>query len=801
MPTKFSRSVSLTSELTTLIDSRIAMGDYRSASEVVRAGLRALAKEERRSSMGSGPSSSDRSFLEGGGEVGALMRARDWSLTPLGDPSGWPQPLRTLVSVMLGSQQPMFVAWGPARTMLYNDGYAALCGKRHPAALGQTFSEVWFDLLDQVGPILDRAYMGQSTQMDDIQFTMLRNGYPEEAHFSFSYTPVRDEAGQVAGMFCACNEITEEVRARATLKAESERLREMFQQAPGFMALLRGPEHVFEFVNDAFLQLVGHRRDLVGKAVREALPEVEGQGFFELLDGVYTTGEPFIGRAMQIALQRTSDRLAGGHFVHFVYQPITDCAGKVTGILVEGYDVTEQVRAEAALRASEERNRQILNSATDYAIIATDLGGRITRWNEGARRVLGWTEEEIVGQPVHCFFTPEDVQSGRPETEMRLAREDGVANDERWHQRKSGERFWAVGELTPLRDDACKIVGFVKVLRDRTEQRQAEDTLRRYGALVESMTEGVSLSDEDGVIIYTNPAEDRMFGYEPGELIGQHVTVQNAYEASENVRRVEDVIAQLKVRGSWEGDWRNRRKDGTTFITASRITTVEINCRPHWLCVQRDITQAKRVEEQQKLLINELNHRVKNTLATVQSIAAQTFRDVDEESRPKLKAFEERLFALARAHDVLTRENWEGAELREIIAEVLEPYRRLAGERFEIRGPHLRLSPSMAVALAMAFHELATNASKYGALSLPKGRVSIHWTLTPGDLPSLTLEWRESHGPSVLPPTRRGFGTRLIERSLALDLRGTVRLTYDPSGVICRVEAPLKEHGSEGNKP
>jgi two-component sensor histidine kinase len=214
-----------------------------------------------------------------------------------------------------------------------------------------------------------------------------------------------------------------------------------------------------------------------------------------------------------------------------------------------------------------------------------------------------------------------------------------------------------------------------------------------------------------------------------------------------------------------------------------------------------DITGRKLWEERQRLLINELNHRVKNTLATVQSIAAQTFRDIHEESRPKLKAFEERLFALARAHDVLTRENWEGAKLHEIITEVLEPYRRLAGERFEIRGPRQRLNPSMALPLAMALHELATNASKYGALSVPRGRVSIHWTLTSGDSPTLILEWRESHGPSVLPPTRRGFGTRLIERSLASDLGGHVRLIYDPSGVICRVEAPLKEHGREEGRP
>ena len=144
----------------------------------------------------------DLEFLSGGGEAGALMRARDWANTPLGPPQTWPQPLKTLVGVMLGSRQPMFTAWGPQRIMLYNDGYAELCRDRHPSALGRAFDEVWWDIIDDVGPILDAAYAGQATHMDDIMFMMLRDGRPQETHFSFSYTPVRDETGAPAGVFC-----------------------------------------------------------------------------------------------------------------------------------------------------------------------------------------------------------------------------------------------------------------------------------------------------------------------------------------------------------------------------------------------------------------------------------------------------------------------------------------------------------------------------------------------------------------------------------------------------------------------
>ncbi|MDG2571220.1 sensor histidine kinase, partial [Vibrio parahaemolyticus] len=153
--------------------------------------------------------------------------------------------------------------------------------------------------------------------------------------------------------------------------------------------------------------------------------------------------------------------------------------------------------------------------------------------------------------------------------------------------------------------------------------------------------------------------------------------------------------------------------------------------------------------------------------------------------------FEDRLFALARAHDVLTRENWEGAELREIIDEVVEPYLRQKTSHFDIQGPRVRLIPRTALAIAMAIHDLATNAAKYGALSVPSGCVVITWTLTPGAAPRLVLRWREHNGPPVTAPTRRGFGTRLIERSLAGSFGEQAGIRYEPPGVVWSIEAPL----------
>lgn len=196
----------------------------------------------------------------------------------------------------------------------------------------------------------------------------------------------------------------------------------------------------------------------------------------------------------------------------------------------------------------------------------------------------------------------------------------------------------------------------------------------------------------------------------------------------------------------------------------------------------------RRAEARQRVLIAELNHRVKNTLATVQAMAGQTLR-AGEPPEKAIAAFTARLKALANAHDVLTRESWEGAQLTEVVA-MCEVFGQ---DRIRAEGAPVRLHPRMALSLSMALHELATNAAKYGALSAEAGQVEISWEVREGpDGPSLNLRWKESGGPPVKPPARRGFGSRLLERGLAAELGGDVRLVYEPSGVLCAIDAPLQ---------
>lgn len=293
-------------------------------------------------------------------DCGKLFRDLDWSATPLGPLDDWSVELKTLTNVMLGSLQPMLIVWGGSQTTLYNDGYAAMCGQRHPTAFGKSFKSLWHDIWDQVEPIISAAYAGQGTSMDDIEFTMHRNGFPEETHFAFSYTPVRDPWGTVLGMFCACTEITRQVAVRKAERTQRERFMQVFELNPGGIAMLIGPTHVFEYANEQYYSMIGVGRDIIGKPVAEAVSEVVRQGFIDILDTVYRTGEPFVAKNLPIELNRGPEGEKQSRLIDLVYQPMTDGGDVISGILVQARDVTE-------LRAEEDRQ----------ALLSHELGHRL----------------------------------------------------------------------------------------------------------------------------------------------------------------------------------------------------------------------------------------------------------------------------------------------------------------------------------------------------------------------------------------------------------------------------------------
>src|SRR3984957_6337428 len=290
-------------------------------------------------------------FIRGGGEMGALMRAHEWQSTPLGSPDTWPQSLRTAVRLLLNSGHPMYIWWGPDLLCFYNDAYRQSIGpERHPGSLGRRAFEVWEEIWDIIGPLIAQVMSGGgATWHENALVPITRNGRREEVYWTYSYSPIDDgeAATGVGGVLVVCTETTQQVLSARHATQESRRFAELFEQAPSFMAMLRGPEHRFELANPSYLRLIG-RRDVLGRTVAEAIPEAGGQGYLELLDTVYRTGQPFAANGVRYAAQPVAGGPVDEHSIDFVYQPIKDAAGAVTGIFVEGVDVTGRVIADAA---------------------------------------------------------------------------------------------------------------------------------------------------------------------------------------------------------------------------------------------------------------------------------------------------------------------------------------------------------------------------------------------------------------------------------------------------------------------
>ena len=246
----------------------------------------------------------------------------------------------------------MFLAWGVERTWVYNDAFIPILGLKHPAALGRPSMEVWAEARELLEPMFDRVYAGEPVSIEDFALDLDRQGRLEEAHFEFAYTPAQGDEGTVEGIFGACIETTGRVMAERRQAEATERQRRLFQCAPGFIAILTGPEHVFEFVNDAYVRLLGER-DFLGRPLREVIPELDGQGYLELLDRVYLTGERYIAQQNPITLARTPGGVREQRYLDFIYEPVLNENGEVTGIFVEGFDVTELIRRKRACGTNE----------------------------------------------------------------------------------------------------------------------------------------------------------------------------------------------------------------------------------------------------------------------------------------------------------------------------------------------------------------------------------------------------------------------------------------------------------------
>ncbi|WP_137390194.1 sensor histidine kinase [Rhodoligotrophos defluvii] len=443
----------------------------------------------------------------------------------------------------------------------------------------------------------------------------------------------------------------------------------------------------------------------------------------------------------------------------------------------------------------EELFELILDSATDYAIFTTDPRGLVTSWNSGAERLFGFSEEEIVGQSGDLIFTPEDRVAGAPEEERLRAFAEGRAMDERWHMRQNGSRFWASGMMMALKDPSR---GFVKITRDRTEQHEAERRLReseeRFRLLATNIPQLVFRALDDGQRHWSSP--------QWGEFTGLGLDESQGFGWLDAVHPDDRDPAlqawqEARATGEYYHEHRIRRADGEYRWHQTRARPIETpdGSNSEWVGTTTDIHALKRMQGRQQVLLAELQHRTRNLLAVVMSVANQTIR-----TSPSLDyfraEFESRLLALSRVQGLLAQGDQNRADILELVSAELAAHVHDTDQPDKVRidGPAAPLSASAAQTMGLAVHELATNAVKYGALAQPGAKLTVTWTIEEAhNRPWVRLEWRETgvRMPESGTPLRRGYGRELIERALRYQLDADTRLVFGPDGVSCIIVLPV----------
>lgn len=638
-------------------------------------------------------------------------------------------------------------------------------------------------------------------------------------HVILNAAPLRNKSREVIGSVCVETDITErkrlEVAQRLLLESSRASGQAFFDSLVGAITETLGACHAYlaELKTDSpVLHTLSARAGGEPRMHADFIPQrtpceqvVKGEAVVIARDvrGLYPEA-PTIQAMNAEAYIGIPLRGADGHVIGLIgvlfERPLADPRRAVDIVEIfagKAAAEVQRMRIEQSLRQSEEEYR-IITDAVPAVITFVDTDGRYRFANAALKNWIGVDPKDAKGKHISEVIGRSAYDSVKDRIDRALA----------------GERQ-KFEVLVPYDTVAPKIVsaeyvpylvdnevrGFFAFLRDVSEQRAAAEALskseQQFRTLFEHLPVGVALTDIDGGAIVENDVFTR--------LLPPNETSRSVSRIFERIRALDDNGLPLP----------NAMHPLALALQGVVVRDVEVKCRHDaktaaWvrmsaipilgekgqvtgaLVVVADIEGEKRDEARRNLLINELNHRVKNTLASVQSIASQTFRSsiLTEDG---LAAFEDRLLALSNAHNLLTQEHWEGADLKRLATLALEPHDPGDG-RLRVTGESVRLGPPAALAFAMALQELATNAVKYGALSVPRGRVELQWHVdVTADGRRLKVSWVENGGPPIRLPIKKGFGTRLIERSLAFELGSEASIRYEPQGVICEIDADMTE--------
>jgi PAS domain S-box-containing protein len=536
----------------------------------------------------------DRAFLTGGGPMAQYIAEFDWSATSLGAIGSWPQSLKTTIGLILRSHAPIVTLWGSDGVMIYNEAYSVFAAARHPVLLGSKVREGWPEVADFNDNVMKVVLSGGTLAYTDQELTLHRNNRPEQVWMNLDYSPVLDESGQPSGVIAIVTETTKKVQAERWLQGEQERLRLMFQQAPGFMAMLHGPEHIYDFVNPAYRRLVGDR-NILGLSVRAALPEIEGQGFLELLDQAYRTGVPTGGSAQPFTVRLTPDGPPEHLYLDFIYQPVRDLNNNVMGIFVQGSDVTERYIAQRAVEQSAAQFHTFAQTMANQVWTARP-DGTMEWFNDRVYRYTGLTTADLQGEGWTQLVHADDLAGALErwsaaiatgaayETELRLRDSDG---DYRWH----------LSRALPIRDADGSITGWIGTSTDIHERKSAEAESARDRDRMWSMSQVLMLVfTVEGLITAVNPSATRILGWKPAEMVNRPVA---DFIHPDDLEYTQSEISRLSQSDDSSG-FENRYRTKSGEYRLLEWTATPDAGRIH--AVARDITQERQsAKDQQRI--------------------------------------------------------------------------------------------------------------------------------------------------------------------------------------------------------
>ncbi len=516
-------------------------------------------------------------FLAGGGDMGALMRRHDWSASPLGDPSAWPQSLRSIVGLLLNSKFPMFAAWGPDLAFLYNDGYVPIFGAKHPRALGLPFRDVWSEIWADIEPLVAKALAGEATFHENLHLVMERNGYPEDTWYTFSYSPVRDESGAVAGMFCACQETTNQVLAERRLRESEDNYRHAVDLSPQTVWTAR-PDGQLDHVGLRWREWTGTSG--LGASWGEAIHPDDLAPSVAAWTRSVSSGEPYDIE------HRARFRDGSYRWMHSRAYPRRDAAGAIA----KWYGTTEDIHgtkvAEEALRESEARFRNMADHAP-VMMWVTDPSGYCTYLNRRWYEFTGQGLEEALGLGWTKATHPDD-QKLAEEAFLSANAAQAPFRVEYRLRRSDGAYRWAIDAASPRFGEEGAFLGYVGSVIDIDERREAEERLRQseaearrlaaqQAATLGQLAEGVLVTDAAGRITLINEAAVRLHGVSRLDI------APDDYSATYSLMTEDgrpypslDLPLARAVRGETvqEARWRIRRPDGGEVLAVGNAKPV-----------------------------------------------------------------------------------------------------------------------------------------------------------------------------------------------------------------------------------